>query len=138
MMRRLALIAALLLGLDACGDTTEDPGGGFTDQITFGTGLDTVNFTLTGEATTFSIGTGTTLYFRLESSMNFAGRLVRLYFNDANPQDFPACAKPDANICMTGFAATTPGTFDVKAYLVDASATPAVETVVVSRTITLN
>ena len=138
-MRRLALTAALLLGLAACGDATEDPGTGiFTDQITFGSGLDTVNFALTGEATTFSIGTGATLYFRLESSVNFAGRFVRLYFSDANPQDFPKCASADANVCMSAFAATSPGTFDVKGYLVDTSVNPARETLVASKTITLN
>lgn len=138
-MRRLAITAALLLSLDACGDAAEDPGTSlFTDQLTFGTGLDNVNFALTGEATTFTVGTGRTLYFRLESSANFAGRFVRLYFNDADPRDFAGCARADANICMTGFMATSTGTFEVKGYLVDATTEPAKESVVAARTITLN
>jgi hypothetical protein len=137
-MRHLAL-AALLLTLGGCSSPSVDVGTetGLTDQLTFGTGLDYVNSALTGEATTFDIGAGTTLFFRLDSSLTFAGRFVRLYFNGADPQDFVNCRSATGSICMTGFWAASPGTFGVKAYLVDAGVSPEKEYFVAGQTIIL-
>ncbi|MGC4122953.1 MAG: hypothetical protein QM765_51965 [Myxococcales bacterium] len=110
---------------------------GSQNALTFGTARDATGAGLAGESTTFTVGSGLTLWFRLESIADFDGRFVRLYFNSAEPRDFPACADTFTYICLSQFQVSTPGTYTVEAYLVKMSGGTAQETLVATQTLTL-
>jgi hypothetical protein len=128
------LLAFLGLGLGAgCG--TQDS---FKDSLTFGTGITGTGFTLTGEATTFSLQTlaGGQVWFRLESVADLDGRFVRLYFNGITNKDYTAVQKY-GHITLASFPATTAGTYEVKGYYVQTVIDIGKETLVASNTFTL-
>jgi len=142
-MRSNALfLAVALLLLAACGSTSNTPapdaGGQFKDELLFGTGLDGTGFGLSGTSDSFDLTRVSTVWFRLESAANFDGRFVRLYFNGAEQKDFSGCANADAHICLSSFAVSTKGSYQVKAYLVKAVVDIGQETLVTTRTLTLN
>lgn len=133
-MRRTPVLAlaflVCLLGLSCGGDS-------FKDDLTFGTGLDSTGMGLTGEATSFTVGSGLTLWFRFESAADFDGRFVRLYFNSLENKDFSGCAAKNTHICLSSFHVSTPGTYEVRAFLVKTNLDIGEETLVVTRTLTL-
>lgn len=113
-------------------------GGGSKDELEFGTGLDSTGMGLAGEGTTFTVGSGgTTLYFRLESTADFDGRFVRLYFSSVEYKDFSACAAKNTHVCLSGFHVSNPGTFEVKGYLVKDNLGIGEETLVATKSLTL-
>ena len=132
-MRPLLSLAALacLVCLTACG------GGDFKDDLAFGTGVDGTGMALTGESTTFTVGGGLTLWFRFESAADFDGRFVRLYFDSLEQKDFAACAAKDTHICLSQFHVSNPGSYEVKAYLVKTNIDIGEETLVATKTLTL-
>ena len=133
------LVATSLLAGCTSADPNGDTGasGGFIDDLRFGTGITGNGFTLSGEASTFDTALVRAVWFRLESSANFDGRFVRLYFNGVSNQDYPDCAAADSHICLSQFATTTPGTYEVTAFLVKTNVDIGVETKVTAATLTL-
>jgi hypothetical protein len=133
----LALVFSLAgtVGVSACGPASGD--GGFTDSLTFGTGITGNGFSLAGESATFDVATTPMVAFRLESEANFDNRFVRLYFNKIANKDFAACASPNAHLCLSQFPVTTPGTYVVDAYLVQTVIDIGKETFVAKSTLTL-
>jgi hypothetical protein len=139
-MKTAMVVLAGVLALAACGSTDggSDAGNGtFKDELKFGTGIDYAAFQLTGEGTSFDTAVNKTIAFRLESSANFDGRFVRLYFNTLEQKDFAGCANADAHLCLSSFPVSTPGSYVVKAYLVKTNVDIGVETEVTSATLTL-
>lgn len=134
---RLFLVAVALCA-SSCLPSEDDATTTFKDDLRFGTGLGGNGFQLVGESETFTKATTSMLTFRLESSANFEGRFVRLYFDGLTNKDFAACANPDAHICLSSFPTVNPGTYTVKAYLVKTTVDIGKETFVASRTITVN
>lgn len=127
--RRVLVVGLLVLG---CG------GSSFKDELTFGTGIDSSGFSLTGASDSFDVATTSSVWFRMESAANFNGRFVRLYFNKLEQKDYAACAQKDAHICLSSFAVSTPGTYQVDAYLVETVVDIGKETLVTSKTLTLH
>ena len=116
----LCVFAFLLVGTSGCG-SSKSSDSEFSDSLTFGTSLGGTGFDLIGEGTSFSVATTTgTLWFKLESSADMAGRAVRLYINDGtyatkdytNPQSY-------GHILLSSFRITDTGAFTVKGYLVE-------------------
>lgn len=137
MTRRALLVLALTLGLGlpaGCGGDEDS----FQDSLTFGTGITGTGFTLTGEATSFSLAAlgGNPLWFRLESAADIDGRFVRLYFNDITNKDFTA-VQPYGHIVLASFPVTTAGTYVVKAFHVQTVIDIGKETFVAQKTLTL-
>ena len=126
----LAFVALASLLLLCCSGN-----GGFQDELSFGTGLDSTGMDLTGEATSFEVGDGLTLWFRLESEAAFDDRFVRLSLNDLEQEDFAVCAAAKVHVCLSQFRVSTPGTYEVKASLVDTGIGK--ETLVATQTLTL-
>jgi len=98
-------------------------GGGssssYKNSLNFGTGLAGNGFDLAGENSTFSVAAvAGSLYFRLESADDMAGRAVRLYFDSVTNKDFPN-PQQYGHILLSSFTITNPGTYTVKAYLVE-------------------
>jgi len=138
---RCVTLLAVIVSLVSCG-TLPGPkdagsGGGFKDELKFGTGINYGAMQLTGEATSFDVLTTRQLSFRLESAANFDGRFVRLYLNSLEQKDFSGCANADAHICLSSFNVSTPGTYEVKAYLVATVIDIGKETLVTSATFSL-
>jgi hypothetical protein len=123
------LVLFCALALASCGS------GGFKDDLRFGSG--STGFDLTGESDTFNVATTRMVYFRFESAANFDNRFVRLYFNKLEQKDFAACASADAHLCVSGFAVSTPGTYQVEGYLVQTVVDIGKETLVAKKTLTL-
>jgi hypothetical protein len=126
-----------MMAFSACDSENALSTDGFRDSLAFGTGFGGNGFSLTGESDTFEVATTSMLTFRMESSANFDGRFVRLYFNDITNKDFAACASADAHICLSQFPVSTPGTYVVDAYLVQTIIDIGKETFVASHTFTL-
>ncbi len=134
----LAITVAAGLALSACGGSSGSGGDAFNNSLAFGTGITGNGFVLSGESTTFPVATTRTgIYFRLESSANFDGRFVRLYFNNIENMDFSGCAGADAHICLANFSVSNPGTYVVKAYLVRPVLDIGTETYVTQTTLTV-
>jgi len=122
-MRQLCvlLISMCLMLVTGCGsDKSSDNSSEFTNSLTFGTGLGGTGFDLIGEGTSFSLATTTgTIWFKLESADDMAGRAGRLYINSGtyatrdytNPQSY-------GHMLLSSFRITDTGTFAVKGYLV--------------------
>jgi hypothetical protein len=135
-MKKAIWLLALLVGLGlTAGCGTQDD---FKDSLTFGTGITGTGFTLTGEATSFSLATlaGGQLWFRLESAADIDGRFVRLYFNGVTNKDYTAVQKT-GHITLSSFPVTTAGTYQVKGYYVQTVIDIGKETAVASNTFTL-
>jgi len=133
-MRIFVGIATLLLTSCLTSSTPED---GFKDELKFGTSINYAAMQLIGPAESFDLATTKMLSFRLESAANFDGRFVRLYLNGLEQKDFSACANKDAHICLSSFAVSTKGTYQVKAYLVATTVDIGTETLVTSATFSL-
>ena len=132
-MTRPPLCLIAVLALAGCGGG----GGSFKDDLSFGTGVDATFQALVGVADSFDTRTTSLVWFRMESSASFEGRFVRLYFNTLEQKDYAGCASQDAHICVSQFAVSTPGTWQVKAYLVKTVIDIGQETLVASHTLTL-
>ncbi|MBI5547430.1 MAG: hypothetical protein HY901_26405 [Deltaproteobacteria bacterium] len=128
------LVVSSVIAFAGCSGTGD---GDFKDELRFGTGMNAASMTLTGQAESFDLATTSMLTFRMESSAAFDGRFVRLYFNRLEQKDFSACASKDAHICLSQFAVSSPGTYEVKAYLVKTILDIGEETLVASRSFTL-
>jgi hypothetical protein len=120
----LGLIVIATLLTTACGQSGGSNSSSYTDGLTLGTGENISNFTLTGQATSFSLGaTSGVIYFRFESSADFNGRFVRLYiYTTAGvPAGQKDITPPQAtgHILLSAFNVTTAGNYNVKGYLVD-------------------
>ncbi len=140
MYRALPVILFVLVGaggISGCGPVSGGTGDGFTDGLTFGTGVTGTGFTLSGESEAFALATTPVVWFRLESSANFDGRFVRLYLNKLEQKDFAGCANPDAHLCLSQFSVSQPGTYNVDAYLVQTVIDIGKETFVASATLRL-
>jgi hypothetical protein len=112
------------LGMFATGCATDQA---FVDDLRFGSDIDLQTYTLVGETDTFTRSGGlATVWFRVESSMSFDGRIVRLTFNDVEYVDMQGCAKPaTVRICLTApVDIANAGTYQVKAYLMSSAADP--------------
>lgn len=127
-----ALFASSVLSVSCASSPTTS----FKDDLRFGTGIDYSAMKVTGESTTFSKAPSL-IAFRLESAANFDGRFVRLYLNGLDQKDFAACASKDAHICLSSFSIGNPGTYEVKAFLVQTVVDIGKETLVTSATITV-
>jgi hypothetical protein len=113
----LSFASFCLFAVAGCSGSSSD----YKNSLTFGTGLGGNGFDLVGENTTFSIamlGTGSQLYFRLESADDQAGRAVRLYFNDLTNKDFIP-PQSYGHILLSAFTITNVGSYTVKGYLVE-------------------
>ena len=128
---RLAIGILAALTLTTCGGDT------FKDDLSFGTGVAGTGFDLIGQSDTFDLTLNSVIWFRFESSANFSGRFVRLYFNKLEQKDFAACANADAHICLSQFTVSNPGTYEVEGYLVKTNIDIGEETLVAKRTLTL-
>jgi hypothetical protein len=136
----LGLFALALVGSGSCGSNNSSDSA-YKDSLTFGTGLGGTGFDLLNEGTTFSVAAlgSQSIYFKLGSAADMAGRAVRLYINDGtyatkdytNPQSY-------GHYLLSAFRITDVGAFTVKAYLV-AQVGPDIgkETFVAQSTITM-
>lgn len=133
MVTRTALLA--LLGcLAACGGD----GDSFSNKLTFGTGITGTGFTLTGEASSFSLAAlgGQPVWFRLESAEDINKRFVRLYFDDITNKDFTA-VQDYGHIVLSSFPVSNAGTFQVKGYYVETVIDIGDETLIASAPLTI-
>ncbi len=133
-MLGLALLGSALLSCEP----EEEDGDSFQNSLRFGTGLAGTGFTLTGEATSFSLAElgGNSLWFRLESAEDIDKRFVRLYFNDITNKDFTP-PQEYGHIMLATFSMEDPGTYEVKAHYVETVVDIGKETFIASKTLTI-
>lgn len=136
-MRRVMWLFVLVLSLGSCTEGSNksdagDAGSGFSDKLTFGTGLDSTFFNLVGVSDTFSVATMPTagIAFRLETAADFDSRFVRLYIYMGSGSGGAPYWQRDyqpgqtyGHILLSSFRITDPGTYEVRAYLVTSGGT---------------
>lgn len=124
-MKPLALTVLLVLAGSSCGGGGTCVGGSFCDKLSLGTGSS--GFVLTGEGDSFSVatlGSSGQIWFRLESGAAFGNRAGRLYITYAQgnspywQRDYSGLQSV-AHLLLSSFRVTDPGSFTVKAYLVE-------------------
>jgi len=131
------VITALVIGgCSASVDSGDSTTGGYSNKLTFGTGWNTSNFTLTGEGTTFNLtGGSATLYYRLESANDLAGNAVSIKvekqttggyttvgtYSYTNPQNY-------GHIIMSSISITGAGTYRMTGQMGTVSAATTIAT----------
>jgi hypothetical protein len=143
-MRSTMMIVALTLVVALTGckkdDSSTNPADQYTNKLTLGTGMNTSNFTLTGEGSTFTRTSGMAMiYYRLESANDFGGAGISIKIEKqsgssyttvgtypySNPQNY-------GHIIMSAFTVTDAGTFRATGLITATSAA------VASTTFTVN
>jgi hypothetical protein len=114
---KFAIYASLILVVFSCKKKeTSD----FTNKLTFGTGVNYNDFTLTGEGSTFSVTPGNVAY-RLESSEDFNGNLVKFVIQRSgitySTEIFGNNTKLTGHIFITTLNYAQKGSYSVSAYI---------------------
>jgi hypothetical protein len=117
MNKRMIFIMLTMMLAVAC---TKKDEASFTNSLTFGTGVNASNFTLTGTSNSFQ--SGTTIYFRLESESDMAGSTVKISFinNSTGVETFyerPA-TQDYGHIMISNFNGLNAGTYTATGILV--------------------
>lgn len=114
---KLTVLASLLLIIFSC---KKNESSQFTNKLTFGTSINYTDFTLVGEATSFSISPGNVSY-RLESEEDFNSNPVKFVILKSgiaySTEIFASNPKPTGHIFMTTLNYAQKGSYSVSAYI---------------------
>jgi hypothetical protein len=111
------VLASLVLILFSC---KKKESSEFTNKLTFGISINYTDFSLNGEATSFSISPGNVAY-RLESEEDFNGNPVKFVIlkngSTYSTEVYSSNPKPTGHIFMTTLNYAQKGSYSVSAYI---------------------
>jgi len=114
---KLTVLTSLLLIMGSCKKTESSE---FTNKLTFGTSINYNDFTLNGEATSFSISPGNVSY-RLESEEDYNSKPVKFVIlkngTAYSTEIFASNPTPTGHIFMTTLNYAQKGNYSVSAYI---------------------
>ena len=114
---KLTLLSLVLVTVLSC---EMKEGSDFTNKLTFGTAINSGEFSLTGEGTTFSVSPGNVAY-RLESEEDFNGNPVKFVIQKGgfaySTETYSTNPKPTGHIFMTTLNYAVKGSYSVTAYI---------------------